>query len=134
ACLPGLVPGWDLRLMHTPINKEPGVVLNFWRQGKLPDVLEGISVLELKDGVDATVSVADYGPAQRALLVNGKADASRRDAFTQSVLGHIPMLLRPDAQDVLVVGYGSGTTLAAAAAHPAKSFDVVEISPEVLDL
>ncbi len=134
ACVPVLLPAWDYRLMHTPINKEPGLVLKLWRAGKLAESLATINVLEVRDGLDATVSVADYGSAMRALLVNGKADASNRDAFSQAMLGHLPLLLRPAARDVLVVGFGAGVTLAATVVHPAARIDLVEISVDVLDL
>lgn len=90
------------------------------------------------DGAGATVAVMQYevnGKKHLTLKVNGKADASTGlDMSTQLLSGHIPMLLRPDSQQVLVVGLGSGMTCSAVARHPTiQSVDLVEISPEVVE-
>lgn len=47
-------------------------------------------------------------------------------------LGHIPMLLHPNPQDVLVVGLGAGITVRGVKSYPAKSIDVAEISKSVV--
>ncbi len=69
------------------------------------------------------------------LRVNGKTDAtSVGDLATQVLLAHLPMLMKPEAPDVLVVGLGSGVTVGSALRHPdVKRVDVVEISPEVIE-
>ena len=133
--LPNAAPSWDLRRLHSAINNDAGTILAAWRAGIVEESLAGIQVLELRDGVDATVSVALYPDGERALLVNGKGDASDGiDMFTQVLLGHLPLAVRPDARDVLVVGMGSGVTLGAVLRHPVARVDLVEIAPEVLDL
>lgn len=48
-------------------------------------------------------------------------------------LGHIPMLLHQDPEEVLVIGLGAGITVRGVKAHPAKSIDVVEISKSVVE-
>lgn len=90
-----------------------------------------------RDGAGATVTVYTWeenGVEQLSLKVNGKTDAnSKADVPTQTLSGHIPMLLHPDPRQVLVVGLGSGMTVGAVAAHPSVgNLDVVEISPEVI--
>jgi spermidine synthase len=88
----------------------------------------------VRDGVDATVAVAGGGD-QWSLFVNGKPDASTGvDMATQTLIGHVPLLLHPAPQDVLVIGMGSGVTLGAVTRHPVPHVDLVEISAEVLDL
>jgi spermidine synthase len=63
-----------------------------------------------------------------SLLVNGKTDASNaQDMTTQVLLGHIPLLLHPDPQDVLIIGLASGVTTGAVLKHPVHRADVVEI-------
>jgi spermidine synthase len=89
-----------------------------------------------RDGAGATVSVTEdeiNNVRHLALAVNGKTDASTGiDVSTQVLLGHVPMLLRPSSQRVLVVGLGSGMTCGAVLRHPSVTqLDVVEISPEV---
>jgi spermidine synthase len=90
-----------------------------------------------RDGASATVTVTALKEGNKehlSLKVNGKTDASTGgDVTTQRLLGHIPMLLRPDAQRALVVGLGSGMTCSAVARHPGiRQVDVVEISPDVV--
>jgi spermidine synthase len=91
-----------------------------------------------RDGAGSTVSVetTDMGGIEHlSLAVNGKPDASTgNDVTTQRLLGHIPMLLRPDSRQVLVVGLGSGMTCGAVLRHPTvEHLDAVEISPEVAE-
>jgi spermidine synthase len=90
------------------------------------------------DGAGSTVSVestVEGGEEQFTLKINGKPDASSRgDASTQLLLGHLPLLLKPDAKQVLVVGLGSGMTCAAVLQHAnVRQAAVVELSPEVVE-
>ena len=91
-----------------------------------------------RDGIDATVVVRDefenVRVPQRALVVNGKVDASTvGDLPTQKCIGHLPMFIHKNPENVLVVGIGSGATIGAVLAHDAKHVDVVEISRDVID-
>jgi len=90
-------------------------------------------LLFYKDGISATVSV--HGQAGLLFMrVNGKTDASNtRDMHTQIMLGHLPLLYRPEARRVLLVGLGSGVTAGAAAVHPVMQVDVIEIEPAVVE-
>jgi len=109
-----------------------------------PDRVAGLSLAEFKDsfkareilfykeGMSATVSVA-RAKDNVSLAVNGKVDASNSDAFTQYMLGHLPMLLHPAPEDVLVIGLGSGSTAAAVASYPAKRIDVAELEEAVVE-
>jgi spermidine synthase len=134
AVLPTVWPAWDARYMHTNLAKEPDQILDLYNRGLLRQGVEGIVVKEVQDGVDVTASVAFYVD-MLALLVNGKTDATDdMDMAMQRLLGHVPLLLRPNPRDVLVIGMGSGVTLAAVTSHAATVIDLVEISPEVLDL
>jgi len=62
------------------------------------------------------------------LFVNGKPDASSvGDMPTQVLSAHIPLLLHPDPQDVLIIGLASGVTAGSALQHPVRRVDVVDI-------
>lgn len=113
-----------------------------WRSPALPPplkifdaALRDEKVLFYRDGAGSTVTVRsrmESGRERITLAVNGKTDASTGDVSTQRLLGHIPMLLRPDSSEVMVVGFGSGMTGGAVARHPSvQRLDVVEISPDV---
>ncbi len=86
-----------------------------------------------KEGTSATVSVNRVRDVI-SLAVNGKTDASNgTDAFNQFLLGHLPMLLNPDAQKVLTIGLGSGSTVAAVASYAVKQIDCVELEAAVVE-
>ena len=90
-----------------------------------------VELLFYEDGTDATVSVerSQVGNDQftTVLRINGKPDASSRgDMSTQYLLAHIPMLARPDAKDVFVLGFGSGVTAGALLGHPIERLDIAE--------
>jgi spermidine synthase len=85
-----------------------------------------------REGATATVSVKRLG-GTLSLAVDGKVDATdTADMLTQRVLAHLPLLLRPQAREVLVIGLGSGVTAASALTHANTRVEAVEISPEVV--
>ncbi len=95
---------------------------------------EGIQTLYFKEGLHAVVTVQKTSEGNLALQINGKTDASARgDAATQLMLGHLPLLLHQKAENVLVIGLGSGMTLGAVERYPVKVVDVVEIEPAVVE-
>jgi spermidine synthase len=92
------------------------------------------SLLYYKDDKDTTVTVAQGKDGDLFLKVNGKTDASSRgDLPTQLLLAHVPLLLKPDANQVLVVGLGSGITAGSALRYPLQRLDLVEISAGVVE-
>jgi spermidine synthase len=96
-------------------------------------MLRDQKVVFYRDGRTATVSVHHVGQ-NFFLRVNGKTDAgTSQDMATQLMLGHLPMLLHPNAQQVLVIGLGSGVTAGAVLRHPVGRVDTVEIEPAVIE-
>ena len=121
---------WDRDLLASGIYKyathvPPGV-----------DVEAGLTagtLLYYRDGAASTVSVRRR-TGTVSLAIDGKVDASNAaDMLTQKTLAHLPLLLHPNPRDVLIIGLGSGVTLASALVHPIRRADVVEISPEVVE-
>lgn len=112
----------------------PASVAEFRRRANLYDLAYH------RDGAGATVAVLavtnQAGLRNISLKVNGKADASSGDDMsTQILAGQIPMLLKPSAESVLVVGAGSGVTVGSVLQHPSvKALSLVEISPEVVEV
>lgn len=119
--------------------------LGLWRQSEVALNRSQFQILaraqKLKfatDGASSSVVVLSAHDGQKevlALKVNGKSEASTGlDVSTQVLIGHIPMLLRPQSRHALVVGLGSGMTASAVARHPSiQRLDVVEISPDVVE-
>lgn len=124
---------------------EKAFSLGLWRAKTLPAdlaayrrMVEAFDVRFHRDGAGSTVAVTGWrdpgsGRDELTLRVNGKADAtSRGDLPTQLLLAHLPLLMHPAPDEVLVVGLGSGMTVASALTHPdVRRVDAVEISPEV---
>jgi spermidine synthase len=99
---------------------------------------ESVKTHYYKDAPDATVAVEEsINPEERSQLllrINGKTDASTHgDLATQYLLGHLPMLSRPDSKDVFVLGLGSGITAGAVLGHPIESLTVAENCGPVLE-
>jgi len=87
-----------------------------------------------KDGLNASVLVAKSSSGELTLYVNGKVDASTvSDMPTQILLAQVPLIVKPEAKDVLVVGLGSGITCGSALLHPIETLDVAEISSAVAE-
>ncbi len=89
-------------------------------------------LLFYREGLNATVAV-ERTERMTSLKVDGKVDASNgSDMATQLMLGHLPLLLHPRPERVLVIGLGSGVTAGAMAEHPVvREIDVVELEPAV---
>jgi spermidine synthase len=94
---------------------------------------ETFDILYAKDGLNASISVA-AGEDYLALRTNGKVDAGNRDIETQLFSGHLGAAFHPAPRKVLVVGFGSGMTVAALARYPEiEHIDCVEIEPGIIE-
>ena len=124
------LPGWDQRILTSGVAIYGNTYLA--TDGGFRSALAGERLLFYRDGIGATVSVHENARG-RFLRINGKTDASAGDMETQLMLGHLPLLLHPDARDVLVIGLGSGVTAGAVLRHPVRHLDVVEIEPAVAE-
>lgn len=125
-------PDWDKNILSSGTFRmrdfRVGVSYEDFKQGTREEVLY------YRDGANMTVAVTQAKGGNITLKVNGKADASSHgDLPTQILLGQIPLLLKPDARNVLVIGLGSGVTCGSVLRHPVERLDVVEISPEVVE-
>jgi predicted membrane-bound spermidine synthase len=84
-----------------------------------------------EDAPDATVSIERGDgvavPDDVGLRINGKPDASSRlDLSTQTLVGHLPILARPESKDVFILGLGSGITGGAVLGHPIENLVIAE--------
>lgn len=95
-------------------------------------------VIYFREGASSNVLVAEnINPANpekpaRSLRVNGKVDASTgMDMHTQLGLAVFPRFFNPTAAEVLVIGFGSGTTTGASLLFPDTHVTCCEIEPAV---
>lgn len=73
-------------------------------------------------------------PTDRRLQINRHFRMGGSLSFGEQRMGHLPLLLKPDARSVLFLGVGTGATLSAVRHYPLERVEAVEIVPEVLDL
>jgi spermidine synthase/tetratricopeptide (TPR) repeat protein len=130
-----LTPAWDQNVLHSGAFRRKNLQTTFAEYRHF--VGKG-KILFQKDGADCTVAVLEVprreNSSQLILVVNGKTDASSEgDLSTQLLIAHVPLVLHPAAQDVLLVGLGSGITAGGALQHEVRHLDVVEISKEVVE-
>lgn len=91
------------------------------------------AVLFYREGISATVSV-EGTDTHRALKVNGKTDASNiGDRSTQISVSALPIIAHGNAQDVAVIGWGSGMTVGAALKFPLRHLVAAELEPAVVE-
>lgn len=119
------VPAWTAGLFRYYLTKN--VYYHGWDwRGKLLFHKDGIATTVTVEGAEDGVGVS--------LKVNGKVDASDiGDMPTQILSGLLPLLARPGAERVLVIGFGSGVTPGAVLEAPVKKLDLVEIESAVLE-
>jgi predicted membrane-bound spermidine synthase/tetratricopeptide (TPR) repeat protein len=90
-------------------------------------------VVYFKEGRNATIS-ARRGEDYVGLRTNGKVDASNKDDMTtQLMIGFLPFLYHSNPKNAMIIGYGSGVTVGAAATYKeVEAIDCVEIEPAVV--
>lgn len=86
-----------------------------------------------EDASGGLTSVVQSGSV-RTLLTNGKFQGDDgEEMFVQHRLANVPTLLNAQRERALVIGLGTGVTLAALAAHGYKEVVCAEISPAIID-
>ncbi len=100
---------------------------------RVVDVPQGGEILSYDEGVMASVSVVSDAAGRRFLKVNNHFTmGSSASRFSDRRQAHIPLLLHPEPHTALFLGLGTGSTFAAAAAHPKLDATGVELIPEIL--
>ncbi|MFC1766596.1 fused MFS/spermidine synthase, partial [Planctomycetota bacterium] len=99
---------------------------------------EGYELVDYKEGLNTTVSLhRNRNTDALYLYTSGSrvAGNSRGYRGDQKLLGHWPVLLHPNCQRVLSVGFGSGESTTCQTQHepPLEEIAVVEIAPEVVE-
>ena len=117
-------------------------IFRAWEKQFQPELMpwrkKHIQILFYKDGPDATVSVEKVdgivAPGEIGLRINGKPDAGTLlDVGNQLLLAHLPLLAKPEAKDVFVLGFGSGMTAGAALDYPIERLDLGENCEPVIE-
>jgi spermidine synthase len=127
-------PPWDSEVMSSAVYRYAPQLSSKSKQ-ELFDYLkrgQGETIF-YKEGITATVAVQRQGGG-RVLKVNGKPEASTGgDMPTQILIGTLPLLVRQQTDDVLLIGLGSGVTLGSIEQFPVKRVTCVELEPAVVE-
>lgn len=125
--------GWNRVRMTSLLHYDAAALGEYSSEDLLGDCFTS-DVVFYREGACSVVSV-DCREGAYTLRSNGKPDASTRmqDLRTQSLLGHLPMMVHPDARRALVIGFGSGATVNAVLKHGVEAVDCVEIEPAVIE-
>ena len=127
-------PPWDSEVMSSAVyryapqlsGKSKQELFDFLKRG------QGETVF-YKEGITATVAVQQQSGG-RVLKVNGKPEASTAgDMPTQILIGALPLLVRQQTDNVLLIGLGSGVTLGSVEQFPIKQVTCVELEPAVVE-
>ncbi|MCK4304140.1 MAG: fused MFS/spermidine synthase [Candidatus Eisenbacteria sp.] len=86
-------------------------------------------LLYLREGPAASLAVLEKSNGIRRVNINGIDTAfdNYMDMQVHRMLSHLPLLLHPDPQKVLIVGFGMGSTVWGCCQHPVQRVDVVEL-------
>ncbi len=95
-------------------------------------------VIHYAEGPSATIVVSEFGhgdDTHRALFVDSKSVAGTYPEIVtdQKMLAHIPLLLHPDPQRALTVGFGTGGTSFSMLQYRGVHVHTVEIEPRVAE-
>jgi spermidine synthase len=94
-------------------------------------------LVETKSGEVCEVSVVENERERYRVLYTDEFEAAgtKPEYRYMRLLAHLPVALAADPSRVLVICFGTGTTTGSVSTHSAvKRLDVVEISPEVLEV
>jgi spermidine synthase len=104
----------------------------------LVELPPGSKVLATRETLMGLVRVTEHtGGAlagSRTLQVNKHFRMGGGSAFGERRLGHLPLLLAPDAKSTLFLGVATGATLSAVRHYPVERVEAVELVPVMLDL
>jgi spermidine synthase len=131
-----VLPCWLMSWNQLLINSGTYVYSQlFEHSGGMAQYFASQRLLHLEEGSETTVVLVEHvEEGTLSIKVNGKVDGSngKNDMQTQVLAGQLPALVHENPKDVLVIGLGTGITLAQLAQHPDLVIDCLEISPEVI--
>ena len=88
--------------------------------------------LYIGEGRNSSIVVSELPDGKHYFHVSGKVEASTEpyDMRLQRMLGHIPALVHPNPQSVLIVGFGAGVTAGTFVVHPTiRNITICELEP-----
>ncbi len=123
---------WNQNVMTIGVAPNAATLRTLTELGTLVDIASSSKLLYYKEGVNSTVAVLRDEEDVR-MLIDGKTDATASgDLDTQLLISYVPLFLHNEPEDVLVLGLGSGISLAATASFGVRHSECLEIEPAVV--
>jgi len=133
-----LLPRWNPALDSAGLYLYAGIR---HKQKDVAQIVANREVLFYREGIHGTVAVTrerDRGDNPGLnYAMNGKVEGStyEADMFTQVRVGEIPLALCPrEPKEVFLLGLGTGISLASLLRYPLDRVDLLELSPEVIQV
>lgn len=117
-------------LLVTALAARPGWLLDRVFSSRFP----GQAILFNVEEVEGTVTVIE-NKGIKTVYLNGRHQANDTPdmLWLHRRLAHLPLVLHPDPQRMLIVGLGSGSTAGAATLYPLEQLKVIELSPAMIE-
>ncbi|HYM19239.1 MAG TPA: fused MFS/spermidine synthase [Micropepsaceae bacterium] len=119
-----------LGLFAYGMHEVPGELIAYGR--RIATVSGQLKILMTAEGRNTSIAVSQWNDGAIQFHVAGKVEASTEgyDMKLQRMLGHLPGLMNPNPQSVLVVGFGAGVTAGTFTTYPSvKRIVVCELEP-----
>ncbi len=127
------MPSWDRSIITSGVTIYANRFAAFPTDSLRRDEMRRDELLYYREGLTATVSVHKTLQGSVYLKTNGKIDGSHGDSLTMLMTGYLPMLLLPTAEQVVIIGLGTGMTAKAVATFPVKKIEILEIEPAMAE-
>lgn len=127
------LPSWDRSLLTSGVTVYANRLVTFPTDSLRLEEIRGHDLLYYREGLTATVSVHRSRKNYVYLKTNGKTDGSHGDALTMLMTGYVPMLFKPEAERVAIIGLGTAMTAKAVGTFPVKKIDILEIEPAMAE-
>jgi spermidine synthase len=122
-----LVAGVYLAAKVEPV---PGMLIAYGRRIMISSSRS--KLLYSGEGINSSIAITQWDDGAVQFHVSGKVEASTEsyDMRLQRMLGHMPALVHPNPEKVLIVGFGAGVTAGTFVVHPeVKHIVICEMEP-----
>jgi spermidine synthase len=88
-----------------------------------------------REGIETTVSIVKDPAGVRTLYTNSRGQANDEPSLVHyhRRIAHVPLLVKPQAKNALIVGLGAGHTAGSILQHEGTTVEVVELSDAIVE-
>ena len=116
--------------LFSTVQPVPGMLIAYGRRIMIS--ASRSKLLYSGEGINSSIAITQWDDGAVQFHVSGKVEASTEayDMRLQRMLGHMPALVHPDPEKVLVVGFGAGVTAGSFVVHPeVRRIVICEMEP-----